>query len=145
MIKLYHWENDQNTAKRPIFGRFSNKVQCSQLEMQLEASEGKLPWYFLLTGYKQLNLAFLRIYDTFLEVFLMITLHDFCTVAHKGHIDFFHRNLVSRKLFSYDRKLVSCGLKLLSCDRKLVSCDRKLVSCDRKLLSCNGKMDVSLL
>lgn len=41
VIKLYHWENDQNTAKRPIFGRFSNKVQCSQLEMQLAASEGK--------------------------------------------------------------------------------------------------------
>ena len=99
-----------------------------------------VPWYFLLTGYKQLNLAFLRSYDTFLKVFLMITLHDFCTVAHKGHIDFFHRNLVSRKLFSYDRKLVSCGLKLLSCDRKLVSCDRTLVSCDRKLVSCDRKL-----
>ena len=24
VIKLYHWENDQNTAKRPIFGRFSS-------------------------------------------------------------------------------------------------------------------------
>ena len=48
---------------------------------------------------------------------------DYCTVAHKGHNDFFRR------------KLLTCDCNLLTCDRNLIIGDRNLIIGDHNLLA----------
>ena len=87
-----------------------------------------------------LNLTSLSAATYFLRrYFLFRTLH---TVAHKGHIDFFRRKLLTcdRNLITYDRNLLTCDRNLLTCDRNLLTCDRNLLTCDRNSLTCDRNL-----